>query len=229
MSDYQKNRESNLPAPIDNDFDAGGSNVDRTIQGSIIKCIDGRWVDRDGSELPVGTKMLVLATTEVLQHFQDGKLIEEIKKKPFPNLDGLNKAIPVKQWSKGINGPRPPWSHQHIVYLVNTSDAAIYTSINNTKGQEIAVQRLTSKVKWMRRLRNENVSPVVQLDAKPMPTQNGPKMRPEFTVVEWRDLSGGGLVETRPTPLPPAQGIEHIGKPVKPVTTKEEFDDEIAF
>jgi hypothetical protein len=229
MSYNHEDSDNDLPIPIDQDFDAGSDGADRTIQGSIIKCIDGRW-SCDGCEFPADTKLLVLGTTEVLQHFQNEQLIDEIKEKPFPDLEELNKAIPVEEWSEGLNGPRPPWSHQYVCYLLDPADAALYTSINDTKGQEIAVQRLTNKVKWMRRLRHEKVSPVVQLDSKPMPTKQGLKMRPEFTVVAWRDLGGGSFVETKPPPqLPPAQAAEQIGKPVKAVSTAEELEDEIPF
>jgi hypothetical protein len=225
------NVEKNLPTILGDDFDAGDGNTDRIIQGSIIKCIDGRWVDRDGVEFPAGTNMLALGTAEALQHFQDGTLIETITQKSFPNINELNRAIPTEQWDDGINGPRPPWSHQYIAYLLDPTDAATYTFINNTVGAQIAVGRLTEKVKWMRQLRGARVTPLVVLDHRPMPTKHGAvKQRPEFTITEWRDLGGGGLVENKPTPqLPPAQGTEQIGKPVKPVITAEALNDELPF
>ena len=71
----------------------------------------------------------------------------------------------------------------------------------------------------MRALRGEKVVPVVTLDAKPMPTKFGQKMRPEFTIIEWRDL--GGLQATT------VPAIEHLGRPVKPASTEEELDDEV--
>jgi hypothetical protein len=224
MNEHQKNI---VPVPVDDDF--GGGDPGRTVQGSIAKFVDGRW-SCDGCEFPADTELLVLGTTEVMQHFQDGKLIEEIKEKPFPDVEGLNEAVPIEQWSEGINGPRPPWSHQYVAYLLDPNDAGIYTSINNTVGQRIAIERLASKVKWMRALRGEKVSPLVKLDAKPMPTNKGLKMRPEFTILDWRDLGGGSFVETKPMPqLPPAEAAGQIGKPVKAVSTAEELEDEIPF
>jgi hypothetical protein len=233
MTNENKKSESGLPARSSNsDFECGDRDADRTIQGSIIKCIDGRWVDRDDREFPAGTKMLALGTTEVLQHFHGGTLIDEIKEKPFPDLDELNNAIPQEEWDDVINGPRPPWSHQYVCYLLDPTDAALYTSINNTVGQEIAVRRLAEKVSWMRQLRGAHVRPMVVLDHRPMPTRHGAvKQRPEWTVVDWVDLSGGGSsVEHKPTPqLPPSQAAAPIGKPVEPVTTAEEFSDSISF
>ena len=57
-------------------------------------------------------------------------------------------------------------------------------------------------------------------------------MRPEFTIVEWREIGGGGGLQNEPArqieqrkPNP----AEQIGRPVKPVTTEEEFNDRIRF
>jgi hypothetical protein len=107
----------------------------------------------------------------------------------------------------------------------------LYTFVNGTIGARIAVERLQDKVKWMRALRGVNCAPLVRLDSKPMKTRFGQKMRPEFTIVEWRQIGGGGLQNE------PAQQIEQrkpdpaeqIGRPVKPVTTEEELNDRIRF
>jgi hypothetical protein len=226
MTHQNKKSESGLPARLD-DFECGDGNADRTIQGAIIKCIDGRWLRHDGQEFPADKKMLVLGTTEVLQHFHDGKWVEDIKEKPFPDLKTLNAAIPQEEWDDGINGPRPPWSHQYVCYLFDEDEGSIYTSINDTVGQRIAVSRLTEKVRWKRQLGgNAHLRPRVKLDRAPMPTGHGVvKLRPEFTPVDWIDLGGGGgVVECRPTPqLPPSQAAEPIGKPVEPVTTAIAF------
>ena len=51
-----------------------------------------------------------------------------------------------------------------------------------------------------------------------MPTQFGVKQRPEFTILEWRELGGA------PSAVPV---IEQIGEPVKPVSLKEEMNDSV--
>ena len=60
--------------------------------------------------------------------------------------------------------------------------------------------------------------PLVKLDDKPMPTQNGIKQRPEFTIVDWRDL-GSEAVNVTAAPA--------FGEPVKTPTSEEIFDDEL--
>jgi hypothetical protein len=221
--------EKKLPA-VEHDFDVNGQ-TDRLIQGTILRCVDGHWSDRDGVSFSTGTQMLVLGTTQAVQHWQDGVPVETILERPLPDVQLLNESVPEGQWEAGLDGdPRPPYVLQHVAYLLDPRDASLYTYLNSTKGAEIAVERLTQKVKSMRLLRGQKVSPVVKLDSKPMPTKFGQKMRPEFVIVDWRDLSGGGGLENKPAPqLPPAKGTEQIGKPVKPVTTKEELNDEIGF
>jgi len=223
MSDNRKNDESNLPVPVDDDFGAGG-NSERLIQGTILRCVDGHWSDRDGVSYSTGTEMLVLGTMQALQHWQDGMPIETITIRPFPDLDELNSSIPEDQWEEGLDGKPPkPWVLQHVAYLLDPHDASMFTFINSTTGAQIAVERLTSKVRAMRMLRGQRVSPIVKLDSKPMPTKFGEKMRPEFVITEWRNLDDGGQgVEHNPTPqLPPGKATEQIGTPVKSVTTAE--------
>jgi hypothetical protein len=73
-------------------------------------------------------------------------------------------------------------------------------------------------LKFLQRLRGGNALPVVKLESKPMKTKFGTKQRPEFTVVEWREIgANGGEVKA----------IEH--KPVAAPTVAEELDDEIPW
>ena len=65
---------------------------------------------------------------------------------PLPDIDELNAKIPEEEWETGLDGkPRPPWQKQYIVYLVDPTDAGIYTYINGTFGARIAFDRLKIK------------------------------------------------------------------------------------
>jgi hypothetical protein len=66
------------------------------------------------------------------------------------------------------------------------------------------------------------VAPIVKLSSKPMQTKWGKKMRPEFEVIEFREIGSGGESV-------PQISTEQVGKPVRPVTTREELDDSIPF
>jgi hypothetical protein len=211
------------------------------IKGVLLKCVDGAWKDNDGC-VPSG-ELLVVGLTHGLQCWQDQELLNEISEEdgPLPDVDELNAKIPQAEWGLGLDDkPRPPWQFNWVVYLFNPETADAYTYLNSTVGARLAVERLEAKFAMMQRLRGD-VVPLVKLDNRPMKTNWGTKLRPEFTVIEWRDLGGGEekLPQLPPPPdkdpagiavKPPAEKKKTpIGKPVKPVTPQEELDDEIPF
>ena len=76
---------------------------DRVIQGTLIKCVDGRWTDRDKRAIPPGTRLLALSTHQLLQRWQDSQPVETIHKRPgqpLPDVDELNAAIPQATMGK---------------------------------------------------------------------------------------------------------------------------------
>ena len=225
-----KNNEtnnSNLPA-ID---------TDHVIQGEILRCVDGHWGIRDGTVIPPETVLLAIATNEAMQCWRDQTPVDTIIKRPdepLPDVDELNAQIPRETWELGLDGqPRPPWQHVYIAYFVNIADASLYTFINSTIGARIAVEKLRDRVKWMRALRGANVAPLVQLDAREMRTKFGTKMRPEFTIIEWREIGGGGggrgLQNEPARQIAQSNPAAQVGRPVRPVTASEEMNDQIQY
>jgi hypothetical protein len=207
----------NLPTT----FNGSGENSGRTF----LKCVDGRWSAKDGTELTPSTLLMCVGTDTAIQRFVDGKP-ETIYDKPLPNPDDLNAAIPQDTWEEGLDGnPRPPWAKIFIAFFVNPADAAAYVFSNSTFGARLAVGRLADRVQTMRALRGANVVPIVKLSSTLMPTKFGQKARPEFVVVEWRDLGGGGgepaVIEHKPDDKP--------GTPVAPVSASEELNDSLPF
>jgi hypothetical protein len=217
-----RNDNTNLPTQSGN----GDDDQQNIIQGTISRCVDGHWSDRD--KLPIPSKLLALATTQAVQRFREGERPLTITKRPLPDVAKLNAEIPEDEWELGIDGkPRPPWVLQYVVYLLDPNDASPYTFINHTTGAAIAVEQLSDRIRLMRLMRGSNVVPLVLLDSKPMKTKFGTKQRPEFKVAEWRELGGGGEIEQQATPQ-----LEHkatAGKPVKPVSVGEELNDKIPF
>src|SRR5262245_53887601 len=208
---------------------------ERLIQGDLLKCVDGRWTPQPPPEL------LVVGTTRALQCWSDGKPVDTIIERPsepLPDLDGLNAQIPQKEWEPGLDGkPRPPWQLNYVAYFANMNTADMYTFANSTTGARIAWERLTDRIAMMQRLRGKHVTPIVKLESKEMKTNFGRKLRPEFTIVEFRDLGGGGDKQPAQLPLPtdkdpaPAEKKKTttVGKPVKPVSRQEELDDDLGF
>jgi hypothetical protein len=169
-------------------------NKPRLIQGLILKCVDGRWIDGDGLT-PAG-QMLAVNTSRGLQCWGDKELLDEIVEmpgEPLPDVDELNAQIPQEEWRPGLDGkPRPPWSLNYVAYLLNLESGQRYTFINNTTGARLAVERLEDRMLCIRALRGPNVRPIIKLDSRVMKTSFGQKQRPEFTITEWRDFGGEG-------------------------------------
>jgi hypothetical protein len=229
QEDAERDRAVNAVAPIpENGFDSTAPN-DRLIQGDILRAVDGKWSVRNESALPA--HLLALGTTRALQRWEKNLPAETIIKqagKPLPDVDELNSKIPQATWEKGLNGPRPPWQLQYVAHLLDPTTAAMYTYLNSTRGAQIAVERLESKVRTMRALRGSNVLPVVTLGSAPMPTQFGQKLRPEFVITGWRDL--GGTTEPRALWLEDKTAKADLpGKPAEPVTAAEELNDKVSF
>jgi hypothetical protein len=220
MNDETKN----LPMSIDNGFDAVDHNSDRIIRGNIARCVDGKWTDKDGTKIPADTKLLAWATTEALQLWRNKLPVETIIKQPgepLPDVDELNSDIPQAEWEMGLNGPRPPWVKQHVVYLLNPTDGGELTFISSTTGAAIAVEQLRDKVRNMRMLRGGQVVPVVELGSKSMTTRFGTRLRPEFIITQWRNLGGPAT----------APALNHeIGSLIEEPTLAEEMgEDSIPF
>jgi hypothetical protein len=176
----------------------------------------------------------VFGVTKGLQHWEDGRLVQEIKKKPgipLPDVKELNDAIPQDTWDDGIDGrPRAPWQLNDVVYLLSVNDAMKFTYLNSTVGARIAAARLLDRIESMQMLRGPNVIPIITLGSRPMKTSFGQKERPHFEVVTWRDF--GPPVPAVPSPntapqLGSAVDTKKVGKPVKEPTLAEELKDSI--
>jgi hypothetical protein len=235
---FRQNKETVIMVDSDTkDKDLPMISDDRLIQGEILKCVDGHWSVRDGTTIPPETQLLAIATGEALQCWHDQTVVDVIPKRPgqnLPDVKELNGKIPQEEWEMGLDGqPRPPWQHVFLAYLINIQDASMFTFINNTVGCRIAVERLQDRIQWMQALRGKRVVPLVKPDSKPMKTKHGQKIRPEFTIIDWREIGGGGgtlqsesarqIEQRKPDPA------SQIGQPVKPVMTSEALNDSIGF
>lgn len=215
----------------------------KLLLGVALKCVDGRWHDSDGLEPP--SEMYLFGITRGLRRWHGkGEPPEEIIEEPgvpLPDPDERNAKIPKREWRKGLNGePEPPWKLNWAVDLFDPESGTIYTFINSTYGTQRAVERFEQRWRMMQALRGCNVYARVKLDNRPMPTDYGPKLRPEFTVLEWRELNLGiaqattPLIEHKAKPAAepivepaPVKKKSKPGKPVKSTTISEEIDDDL--
>lgn len=231
----QNTTNQNTLTTLHDGFDVVAGDDSRLIRGEILKCTDGHWSTKSGDPVATGTRMLVLGVADFLQRWCEQKVIETIVREPgklLPELEELNAQIPKEQWEAGLDGqPRAPWVHAYCVYLLDRNSAGLFTYINSTIGARIAYGNLKDKVVWKRQLHGgASVLPVVALDTKPMKTNFGMKIRPEFTICEWCILGDAlgnpkvKLIEADPNEEPP-KGL----KKVKPPSTGEELDDDIPY
>jgi hypothetical protein len=221
-----------------------GNKSRRLIQGILLKCVDGKWTDGDGLTPPA--EMLVIGTTHALQCWgKDNELLDweiEEPNKPLPDVEALNAQIPEEEWSLGLDGkPRPPWAFNWVAYLLDPVTAGTYTFINSTWGAQRAVERVEERMTWMKALRGADVRPLVKLENREMKIKRlggAVKLRPEFTIIDWRDL-GVGIQQTVTPQIehkaetvakPAAESAPKkvmVGKSVKPVTIQEELNDDL--
>jgi hypothetical protein len=210
----------------------------RLMKGERLKNVDGRWSGPD--DTPVPEKMLVLGNIRAVQRWHEQKVedcIVQTSTERLPDVDELNGKVPETDWEKGLDGrPKPPWQNVWGFYLCNPRDGAIYTFVNGTVGARIAYDKLNERVEMMRMLRGANVAPIVKLDSRPMKTQFGTKMRPEFTIESWVQLNGAAAPAPAIEHKTAAPAREHKAatpalalKAVSEPTAAEEFDDLIPF
>jgi hypothetical protein len=211
------------------------------LKGAFLKWNDAaRWQDRDGLTPP--SPLLVIAVTELLQKWKDGKA-ETITEKPLPSVESLNSAIPQQEWEKGIDGaPRKPWQHTIAVYLVSPATGELFTYMAATVGAHIAYDALKEAVITMRALRGSRVMPLVNLTERTMKTKFGTKLRPHFKIIDWKTPGDDARAipakatprlaapEAKPKPAvkPNTETLDAMAD-VKPLTSQEIFNDKIGF
>src|SRR6516162_2586098 len=203
------------------------------IQGTLIKFTnEGKWVTRDGEELPTDLELVAANVNRVVQKWSDGQPVETIILQPhqkFPDVEEMNEKVPKKEWVEGPDGqPRGPWQAQHILYLLDPKTMDKFTFPTGTVGGRIGIRELVDKTTWMRRLRGPNVYAVVLLSDTFMNTKWGGRQRPHFKIVRWVSLgSESGQVEALPPPPSPQTQSDLPLNEVKEPSLAEEMNDEI--
>jgi hypothetical protein len=172
---------------------------DRIIIGALLKYIDNRtpaWARHDGVPLRSGALYLGLGVRSALQRFVD-RVPEVITAKPgekLPDVDELNRQIPIEEWPVGLTGTaEPPWKREFIVHMIDIVDLTILTYSNHTIGAVRCVKDLEDRWEWARALYGAEVMPLFTLSEAPFPTAYGERKRPVFTIVGWRQFTGGAL------------------------------------
>jgi hypothetical protein len=182
----------------------------RVIVGSQLKLriADGVWLD--GGAPATVTQLLVFPTEtaplgikKVIQRWLGGQVVELIETDPLPNIDELNGRINEREWEiDARNGlKREPYQDAYVLHLINPPTAARATYVGSNTGGKLAVRLLRECITGMQKLQGKNVTPVVELQTRPMPTKHGTTtIRPHFEPIRWWCWDKGD----EPKALPPA-------------------------
>ena len=100
-------------------------------------------------------------------------------------------------WPIKDGKPSDPWADARYTYFAHPVSAAEFTFLTSTWGGRIAVAALRTQVQTVRRM-HPHAMPLVTFASAAMPTQHGPKPRPRFDVIEWRNTEGGTVPAIEP-------------------------------
>ena len=210
----------------------------------LLKFVSGDFVTREGEVVGSEREFVSLGLVKALQKFIGHQLMDTIivaPEKEFPDLEKMNDKAPREEWGTDLNGnPKGPWTRILVLKLLDLKTMDRFAFVTQSIGGAIAIGDLSDKIKIMRRLRGPNASPVVSCCSTLMKTRFSPHgtKRPDFRVVRWIDLGGGGGGELpkpepmKPLPTPEVTAIGEpvtLGAPVTPPTLKEEIEDSVPF
>jgi hypothetical protein len=105
---------------------------------------------------------------------------------PFPDIKKWNQEAPPEEQSENFG--KGPWQAQRLVYLLNLDTMDRFTFATPSTGGAIAVRDLVDRAVWMRKLKGDNVYPVVTMAKKLFHTGHGDRDRPHFTIRRWVTL-----------------------------------------
>jgi len=187
----------------------------RVIIGEKAKCIDGVWTYGEDA-LPMPKQpVLITKILRVVQCWKDGAYLETYfeDEGPLPDLGELNDQVPQAEWEIAYNKPNPPWALFHVVYMVEPVTGEFFTFSNSSTGAKIGYEKLADKFDMMSRLRGPNIRPLVNLTSRKwrIVALDLIKIRPEYTILEWRDLG----TDPQPAQLPAPADKDPTGAAVK--------------
>jgi hypothetical protein len=186
------------------------------LRGAAFRFVDGKYFYAGGREaLPANTQLVAVGMLTAWQKWVDQELVEiritrdgehHVSREALPDDDPT-------LWPLDKDGkPSDPWADARYVYFVHPVSAAEFTFYTSTWGGRIAVSQLKAQIQTVRRMHPQAV-PLVTFASATMPTKHGPRPRPRFDVIEWRNTGG----DTVPAIEPPAP------------SWGRDLDDEIPF
>jgi hypothetical protein len=187
------------------------------------------WVLRNGEVLAHDRCLVVTKTEKIeIKWGLDKKIAERrpvAEGEKFRDIEKLNEETPREQWVKKLDGKglKGPWEAQLVVHLIDDSTMDRFWYPTSTVGGKIAIRDLKQKIAWMRRLRGQNVYPVVLLRNTYMSTGYGGRQRPHFIIVRFVKM-GIGVEEALPELPSPTTASGPAMIEAKPVAARQVLD-----
>jgi hypothetical protein len=184
-------------------------------------------------------ELVPLGLKKVVQKFVNQRLVDSFvvpDGEAVPDLKGMNDAAPREEWSTFGGKPVGPYSLVLVLKLFDRVTMDLFAFVTKSKGGAVGIGALSDKTKIMRRFRGPDVAPVISLRAVDWPVRSLGVIlkRPDFKVLRWVALGGGGLPAAEPVKVIEASTVPTqplaIGTPVEEPTLREEMGgDQIPF
>jgi hypothetical protein len=171
-------------APLDN-WDAASDEIS-PVRGPNIKFDAGAFfTGKEKTPIDDDKKFIVIDRAEGWQFLKKDCPAEWVMRKagePKPEQPHADEST----WPTGLDGkPQHPWKWTLFVYLIDAATGESLTFSSSTTGGRLAVDELTSQIKYMRNMRPGAV-PIVTLESQQMNTKFGRKPRPIFKIAGWK-------------------------------------------
>jgi hypothetical protein len=208
---------SNLPVTAGDGWDAVPVQSSDLIRGKILRfTTEGFYFLGNSTEPLNGTIANVIDVAVAWVTWVDGKPEHRITLPGQHHPDrGELPEFDKDNWPLGPGGERAdPWQDTRYLYLVDPLGEEM-TFVTHSWGGRKAVGELRNQIAIFRQA-HPTAIPVIRLDKEMMKTRFGPKPKPLFKVIDWKQAGGEPLLQ---------QQIEAPTK--KPASV--EMDDEIPF
>ena len=189
--------------------------ADQLLARPLAKCVDGKWTDHAGVEIPNDRPLIAVATIAFVRgYLADKSPPTDYTVHPLPHPKVLNAQVP-KPWRLSFGKEEEPFALYKGVLLYDEHTGQTILWANKTDGAMAAVAELQEAVAGHRFTSGGKEVPVVLLSSVTWPTGYGPKIRPVLKLTgEWR------MPPTGPQPAAP-----QIAAQPAPATDDDDADE----
>lgn len=163
------------------------------IRGPNIKFDNGEYfTGKEKTAVEPSREFVVVDRSEGWQFLKKDCQPEWVMRKPGepkPEQPFVDEAEwPISEFTgKGEH----PWKYALFIYLIATNNGETMTFSTSTAGGRIAIDEVTSQIRWMRN-NQPGAVPIITLESRMMTTKFGRRPRPFFKIAGWkiRDEAG---------------------------------------